>query len=162
MMGVTGSGKTTVGELLAQELGWKFYDADNFHPAENVEKMRQGIPLTDQDRVPWLGALANLIITSHKKEAGSSGANIVLACSALRESYRKMLARDQVPLQFVFLCGGEQLIKSRLEARTGHYMNPALLPSQFKTLEEPADALYVDVSPEPADIVRYIRKELNL
>lgn len=157
LMGVTGSGKTTVGTMLAKDMGWDFHDADDFHPAENVEKMRQGIPLNDEDRIPWLNALAEQIKHSHDTKKG-----IVLACSALKHAYRELLRKDKVPVQFVYLCGPHDLIKERLESRKGHYMNPALLPSQFAALEEPQDALYMDISPDPSEIVISIRKELML
>lgn len=157
LMGVTGSGKTTVGKMLASELGWEFYDADDFHPEANVEKMRSGIPLTDDDRMPWLGALADLIEDAHEKER-----NFVLACSALKHRYRKILRHDLKPVRFVYLKGTADLIRDRLESRKGHYMNPTLLSSQFNALEEPKDAVYVDISPEPPHIVSTIREQLGL
>ena len=157
LMGVTGSGKTTVGTMLAKDMGWDFHDADDFHPAANVEKMRQGIPLNDDDRIPWLNALGDLVQRAHDTRKG-----IILACSALKHSYRELLRREKLPVQFVYLCGPQDLIKERLEARKGHYMNPALLPSQFATLEEPQDALYMDISPDPSEIVVSIKKELML
>ncbi len=155
-MGVTGCGKTTVGKLLADQLGWEFYDADDFHPPQNVEKMRSGIPLNDEDRIPWLEALANLIHQTGP-ECG-----FVLACSALKHDYRKLLRVGLKPVQFVYLKGTSDLIRERLEARRGHYMNPKLLRSQFDTLEEPKDALYVDIAPEPEEIVASIRSGLEL
>ena len=105
LMGVTGCGKTTVGKILANELGWHFYDADDFHPEENVEKMRQGIPLDDNDRMPWLQALRNLIDRAHDNEF-----NVVLACSALKEQYRNMLSHELKPVKFIYLRGPESLI----------------------------------------------------
>ncbi|MBP9837392.1 MAG: gluconokinase [Proteobacteria bacterium] len=157
LMGVTGSGKTTVGQLLATQLGWEFFDADDFHPAENVEKMRNGIPLNDQDREPWLYNLGELISNSVEKEI-----NIILACSALKHNYRKMLRNDLKPVKFFYLKGDFDQIKDRLEARKGHYMNPNLLSSQFDALEEPKDAVYVDISPEPSAIAQAVRKELGI
>ncbi len=157
LMGVTGCGKTTVGKLLAKDLGWNFYDADDFHPEENVEKMRAGIPLNDSDREPWLQALADLIHSAYQKEL-----NIILACSALKHYDRKKLRIDLAPVEFVYLKGSPELIKERLEARRGHYMNPALLQSQFSTLEEPKDAIYMDIDPDPSSIAAKIKSELKL
>ena len=157
LMGVTGCGKTTVGKLLAEQLGWEFYDADDFHPEANVEKMRAGIALTDDDRMPWLQSLADLINTAHKDQR-----NIVLACSALKERYRDTLRHELKPVIFIYLKGGFELIKSRLEARKGHYMDPALLKSQFAALEEPPmdGAICVDISPEPQHIAESIKDVL--
>lgn len=144
IMGVTGVGKTTVGQLVAQRVGAGFVDADDFHPPANVEKMRAGIPLDDTDRRPWLAAL-----NAHLRAAEARGDSVVLACSALKDAYRQML-RDGLPgLRFVHLAGSRALIASRLAGRTGHYMNPALLDSQFATLEQPADALCLDVGAAP-------------
>lgn len=150
IMGVTGSGKSTVGQMLAEKLGWEFYDADHFHPEENVIKMSNGIPLDDNDRVPWLKALATLISSSE-----SQGQSLVLACSALKTSYRKMLKDASSNVKFIYLKGDQKLIGDRLNARKNHFMNPALLPSQFAALEEPTEkeAIYVDIMPEPMLIV---------
>jgi gluconokinase len=157
VFGVTGSGKTTIGTLLAKELGWQFYDADNFHPAANVEKMRQGIPLNDDDRIPWLAKLQELIRSYTDK-----GENAVLACSALRESYRQYLQAGG-EVKFIYLKGDFVLIQQRLNNRRGHYMNPNLLQSQFNTLEEPRPEITViDIAPTPALIVQAIRKELKI
>lgn len=156
-MGVTGSGKTTIGQMLAKGLGWKFYDADDFHPKANVEKMRQGIPLTDGDRIPWLKILGELVEACLRK-----GENAVLACSALKKSYREYLLKQDREVKLVYLKGDYDLIQKRLEGRRGHYMNPKLLASQFATLEEPEGGLTVDISGEPGAIVALIRKELNL
>jgi gluconokinase len=157
VFGVTGSGKTTIGTLLAKELGWQFYDADNFHPAANVEKMRQGIPLNDDDRIPWLAKLQALIRSYTDK-----GENAVLACSALRESYRQYLQAGG-EVKFIYLKGDFVLIQQRLNNRRGHYMNPNLLQSQFNTLEEPRPEITViDIAPTPALIVQAIRKELKI
>ena len=155
-MGVTGSGKTTVGRLLARKLGWKYFDADDFHPAGNLDKMRSGIALDDNDRQPWLEGLRDLIRDSLK-----SGENAVLACSALKEKYRRLLLIDE-RVKLVFLKGEFQLIQKRLRKRRGHYMNPALLESQFATLEEPNESIEIDISSDTAEIVRIIRRRLGV
>lgn len=157
LMGVTGSGKTTVGEMLADELGWRFYDGDDFHAEANVEKMRQGISLTDSDRLPWLMGLRDLI-----KEGIEKRQNTVIACSALRKSYQDMLLMDTDAVRLVYLKGGIELIKKRLEDRTGHFMNKALLLKQFAILEEPENAVYIDISESPENIVASIRKHLGV
>jgi gluconokinase len=156
-MGVTGSGKTTIGQLLGRGLGWEFNDADDFHPPANVAKMRAGHPLSDEDRLPWLEAIRDHIAA--KKSAGKS---VIVACSALKESYRAILRSGDSGARFVCLTASKALIRDRLEARRGHFMNPALLDSQFQTLEEPADALMVDVSPAPDEIASSIRARLGL
>ena len=156
VMGVAGSGKTTVGELLAKELGWSFHDADGFHPPENIEKMTNGIPLTDSDRIPWLAALHDLISTSLKENRLA-----VLACSALKESYRQKLLEGNEGVQIVYLKGSYDLLWSRLSLRKDHYMKPQMLRSQFEALEEPANALTVDVSMPVKDIVNEVLKQLE-
>ena len=156
LMGVTGSGKTTVGKTLAARLGWKYFDADEFHPAANVAKMRAGVPLDDADRQPWLETLAHLI--SEKIKAGDSA---VLACSALKQSYRDTLSISG-GVRVVYLNGDRGTIAERLRARRDHYMNPNLLASQFETLEEPEDALEIDASLPVDDIVRKIRATLEI
>jgi gluconokinase len=155
-MGVTGAGKTTIGSLLAQQLEWEFADADRFHPASNVEKMRRGIPLTDDDRRPWLQRLRTEI-QSHE----ARGQNLVLACSALKREYREMLAAGTA-VQFVYLKGGPQLIRERLRARHGHFADEKILAGQFADLEEPLDATVVDVSGTPPEIVSRIREALGI
>jgi len=158
VMGVTGSGKSTVGKLLARELGWSFVEGDDFHPQANVDKMRQGIPLTDDDRKPWLDAIRKRL-----DQAAQRGENVVLACSALKHSYQYYLAPyASEAVRFVELSGSEDLIKERLAKRTGHFMNPALLKSQFETLEPPDQALRVDVGQAPEAIVAEIRNKLGL
>jgi gluconokinase len=154
VMGVVGAGKTTVGKLLAQELGWEFADADAFHSPVNVNKISEGIPLTDEDRKPWLEALRNAI-----QEWVALKRSMVLACSALKESYRAEL-RVGPDVQFVYLQGSYDLIESRLGGRHGHFATSQILTSQFAILEEPADAIVVGVDAPPAEIVADIRKLL--
>ncbi len=156
LMGVTGSGKTTIGRGLARELGWPFYDADDFHPAANVEKMSRGVPLDDSDRAPWLAALRELV-----RGRVESGESAVLACSALKESYRDCLLIDE-GVRLVYLKGDDELIRERLRGREGHFMKAAMLDSQFAALEEPDGALRVDVSAPPAEIVRAVRDGLGV
>ena len=153
-MGVSGSGKTTIGLRLAEALNIPFYDADDFHPKENVAKMSKGIPLTDEDRKPWLEN-----IKSHLAEWQEKG-GAVLACSALKNSYRKILNSSQKQLYWVYLEGSKDLILKRLQARKGHYMPASLLDSQFATLEEPTTGLKVDIEKTPTEIVNYIQRHL--
>jgi gluconokinase len=156
LMGVAGSGKSTVGRELAARLRWKFFDADDFHPAANVEKMKTGIPLDDGDRKPWLESLQRLIRDCLAKQESA-----VLACSALKKNYRDSLLIDE-RVRLVYLKGDYRLINERLRARTDHYMNPGLLDSQFETLEEPEDALHINVKSPPDTIVDVIRKQFDL
>jgi gluconokinase len=156
VMGVAGCGKTTVGKSLAKHLGWDFYDADNFHPAENIAKMINGIPLNDADRSPWLASLRILIFSSLIQNRPS-----VLACSALKESYRQQMLAGNDDAQIVFLKGNYDLIWSRLSMRKDHYMKPQMLQSQLETLEEPTNALTVDISKSVNDIVQEILKCLK-
>ena len=156
LMGVSGSGKTTVGKLLCEKTEWTFYEGDDFHPEENVEKMRAGTPLTDEDRVPWLLALRE-IIESHLEKNTSA----VIACSALKASYREVLRRDDKRIHFVFLKGEMALIQSRLSKREDHYMPADLLQSQFDTLEEPESTLTVDIHPSPQEIADQILAEMK-
>lgn len=156
VMGVAGCGKTTVGEALAKHLGWQFYDADGFHPAENVAKMANGTPLTDSDRAPWLAALHALISASLKENRPA-----VLACSALKESYRQELLEGNEGVQIVYLKGSYELIWSRISQRKDHYMKPNMLKSQFETLEEPANALTFDVSMPVEGIVQAILEKIT-
>ena len=156
LMGVTGAGKTTIGRLLAQQLGWKFLDGDEFHPAANVEKMRQGIPLTDADREPWLDTLHQVIAI-----AIASREDLVLACSALKRQYRdRLLLAPQVKL--IYLKGSRELVTNRLHDRHGHFATASLLAGQFADLEEPGDALTVDISGSPQQIVSAICDSLHL
>ena len=152
IMGVCGCGKSTVAFLLAQQLGWRFLDADDFHPPENRAKLSAGVALTDLDRWPWLDNLAELV---------SADTRSVLACSALRETYRQKL-QARSPLDFVLLKGSFEVISERLRTRGGHFMNPILLRSQFDTLEQPENALVVDIADSPQRIVERIMHELGL
>jgi len=137
-----------VGRLLAQRTGLPFYDADDFHPEANVRKMKKGVPLTDADRAPWLAQLARLLMRA------ATGGGAVLACSALRDSYRRVLAgKDPGAVRFIHLKGDRRLILERMKKRAGHFMPPALLDSQFETLEEPAGALTVTIDRPPEEIV---------
>jgi gluconokinase len=157
LMGVAGSGKTTIGRLLASRLGWPFRDADDFHPALNREKMRHGLPLDDNDRQPWLEAIRASIARSI-----NSNQNVLYTCSALKQSYRKLLRIDPNKVKFVYLKGPAELISERLANRKDHFFNPALLKSQFDDLEEPSDALEVDISPPPETIADSIIAALRL
>jgi gluconokinase len=159
LMGPAGAGKTTIGIVLARSLGWRFLDADDFHSPENIDRMRRGIPLTDADREPWLRAMREALT-----EALASTTNVVLACSALKEQYRRDLIPDgaEASVRFVYLRAPEHVLRERLAKRSGHYAGPALLKSQLATLEEPADALWVDASCDPQEIVARIRQALAL
>jgi gluconokinase len=158
IFGVSGAGKTTIGELLARELGWHFYEADDFHSPANVEKMRHGVPLTDEDRWPWLDSLRELV-----KRCVAAGENAVLACSALKRAYRKHL-RVSAEVKFVFLHGDYALIANQLKRRRGHFMNPALLQSQFTDLEEPGpdeETLTSELGRTPQELVKEIKAKLH-
>ncbi len=155
-MGVSGSGKTTIGKLLAEKEGWRFVDADDYHPPANKEKMHRGIPLTDADRAPWLATLKKMI-----DEWRARGENVVLACSALKETYREQLGfgHNRPPeMKIVYLRGSLETIRQRISHRKEHFMNPGLLQSQFDTLEEPKDAIVADVSAGPQEIVDVVQK----
>jgi len=159
IFGVSGAGKTTVGKLLARELGWSFIEADDFHPAANIEKMRSGHPLTDKDRWPWLEQLRQQIERSF-----SAGENAVLACSTLKRAYRDRL-RVSDEVKFVFLSGDYALVEKQLRSRHGHFMNAALLQSQFDDLEEPKadeNVLTIELGRTPEEIVESIKAKLNL
>jgi len=157
VMGVTGVGKTTVGTLLADKTGWPLYDADDYHSAANVEKMRAGIPLTDEDRWPWLDRLNALL-----RAADARGESAILACSALKQRYRDRLEQGLRGVRWIYLKGDMQLIRSRLEQRRGHYMNPGLLQSQFDALEPPLGALIIDVNDEPATLAQRVLLALGI
>ena len=157
LMGVTGAGKTTVGKQLAADLGWAFADADDFHPPANREKMHTGIPLTDEDRRPWLQALHGAI-----QQALQEGHGLVVACSALKASYRDALAGGLPDVRFVLLDGDRKVLAARVAHRHHEFMNPALLDSQIATLEPPGDALVVDIDMPVAEQVRRIRSELRI
>ena len=156
IMGVTGVGKTTVGQLLAESTGWPLYDADDYHSLANVEKMRSGIPLTDDDRWPWLDRLNALL-----RAADGSAKSAILACSALKQRYRDRLQQGLNNVRWVHLKGDIELIRSRLQQRKGHYMNPALLQSQFDALEPPGDAVVVDVSDSPPALAQRVLAALG-
>jgi gluconokinase len=153
-MGVVGSGKTTIGQLLAQRLGWQFADADDFHPPANIDKIHRGVPLDDCDRAPWLSALHKAI-----EQWNETQRNVVLACSALKRSYREQLRAG--PVQFVYLKGSYELILSRLRSRHGHFASESILASQFADLQEPDDAITVAVDQTPEAIAAEIRAQLK-
>ncbi len=156
LMGVSGAGKTTIGKLLANELGWSFHEGDEFHPKANIEKMEKGIPLTDGDREQWLHSLRGLInsLVSQSQDAA-------IACSALKQTYRDELEKGVEDIYFIYLKGNYDLIEQRLKERSGHYMKAGLLKSQFDTLEEPGGVLVVDVGQEPAVLVGIIKQSIH-
>ncbi len=156
IMGVSSSGKTSVGKALAARLGWDFYDADDLHPPANIAKMAGGIPLGDEDRRPWLRSLHDLIAA--RLNEGRPG---VLACSALKENYRQSLLWGNQDVQIVYLKGSYELINKRMAMRAGHYMKPDMLQSQFEVLEEPVDALTVDIALPVYEIVERIVSEVK-
>ena len=155
VMGVTGAGKTTIGRLLAQALGWRFLDGDDFHPAANVEKMKQGISLIDADRWPWLDAIHSELVKCAAKDQ-----NVVLACSALKESYRQRLAVG-LDFKICYLKGTYDEIRPLLERRSGHFATEAILAGQFADLEEPKHAIVVRVTATPEEDLREILRRLN-
>jgi carbohydrate kinase (thermoresistant glucokinase family) len=152
-----GCGKTTIGKMLAEKLGWPFYDGDSFHPRENVEKMRAGTALTDEDRRLWLEKLRGYIQSWLKERQ-----NTILACSALKQAYRDILGVDQETVRTVYLKGSYPLLRKRIEERQHPYMDKNLLRSQFDTLEEPEEGLCVDISVTPEMIVSTIIQSLKL
>lgn len=158
-MGPAGAGKTTIGRALAAELGWQFIEGDDYHPASNIRKMSQGIPLTDADRAPWLAALARAI-----DRCAGRRESVVLACSALKERYRDVLRNGHPHVRFVYLRAPEALLHARLQLRTGSFFNPTLVHSQVATLEEPGDALTltIDASLSPEAILGRIRDEFGV
>jgi gluconokinase len=155
-MGAAGSGKTTVGKLFAEKTGAVFYEGDDFHPPSNIAKMREGIPLTDGDREAWLRVLREIIVTALAKNELAA-----VTCSALKAKYREQLQGNDERVQFVFLIGSQKLIEERLKNRSGHFMPPALLASQFATLEPPADALTFSVEKSPEEIVAELIQALD-
>ena len=157
LMGVSGSGKTTIGKRLAAELKWRFYDADTLHSAANRDKMGRGIPLTDSDRQPWLRRVRRVI-----ERCLATGTEAVVACSALKQSYRDIIVVDADRVRVVYLKGNAELIGRRIAERKGHFMPADLLPSQLAALEEPRDAIAVDVSRTPEEVVRSIRTALQI
>ncbi len=157
VMGVAGSGKTTIGQMLAKSLNWHFADADSFHSQDNIAKMMDGVPLTDADRIPWLQAIQATIqqwLQNHQ--------NAVLACSALKAEYRQFLLFDEEHIKLVYLKGSFQTIQKRLQQRQNHFMNETLLQSQFDTLEEPKNSIIIDVSQSPEAIVQHIIKSSDI
>jgi gluconokinase len=157
LMGVAGSGKTTIGLKLAAALGWSFHDADDFHPPANIAKMTAGLPLTDEDRTPWLAA-----IRAYIDACLARGENTVVTCSALKESYRQLLVTDPAQVKLVHLGGDFALILDRLSRRHGHFMKPEILRSQFEALEAPKNALKLDAAEPPDALVAKIRKAFGL
>ena len=155
-MGVAGSGKTTVGRLLAAKLGWEFADADELHPASNREKMHRGTALNDDDRRPWLEAVRALIA-----DRAASGRGLVLACSALKQSYRETIMPEPAMAALIYLKGSRELIARRLAARRGHFFDPKLLASQFDALEEPHGGIVEDIARDPETIAESIRARIG-
>jgi gluconokinase len=155
VMGVTGSGKTTVGTLLAKRLGWDFLDADDFHSAANKAKMQQGIPLTDADRMPWLTAMHTKLV-----QLDSERRSAVLGCSALKQSYRGLLMAG-VEARLVYLKGSYKFIAERLETRKGHFADAHILAGQFADLEEPNNAIVFDIALPASKIIEEIVRRLN-
>ncbi|GJL63402.1 MAG: hypothetical protein NPIRA04_20560 [Nitrospirales bacterium] len=157
IMGVSGSGKTTIGTLLARDLGWTFYEGDKFHSQKNIAKMARGVPLTDEDREPWLHALRQLI-----EKLLDTSEHAVISCSALKQAYRDVLAAHCPRVQFVYLKGTDSLIRERLLKRKMHFMNETLLMSQLHDLEEPGDALTLDPALPPLSLIAQIKKKMKL
>jgi gluconokinase len=159
IMGASGAGKTTIGRALAVELGWRYVEGDEAHPARNIEKTHEGVPLTDADRKPWLAALHNVIARSLDRRE-----HAVVACSALKARYRDALRGDRHPVRFVYLGASAEVLRRRLEARAAHFFNPALLQDQLATLEQPhpADTLILDACAPPEQILSAIRHEFGV
>ncbi len=156
LMGVSGVGKTTIGQVLSEKLGWPLFDADEFHSPASIEKMRNGIPLDDADRWPWLDRMNAMLV-----EKEGRGDSVLLACSALKQVYRDRLAQGTADLRWIYLKGRFDLIRKRLEARKGHYMKAGLLESQFATLQEPGNALDIDTADTPDAIADTILHRLR-
>jgi gluconokinase len=160
VMGVSGSGKSTIAAMLAQRLDWIYEDADWFHPKSNIEKMHHGEPLNDEDRWPWLRAIADWIDATRRDDGHG-----IVACSALKRAYRDILIGDRRDVRLVFLKGDRDLVARRIAARADHFMPPALLDSQFQSLEEPQPderAIVVSIVPHPRDIVENIIEKLGI
>jgi gluconokinase len=156
IMGVSGSGKTTIGKMLAEKTGYEFYDADSFHPPQNIDRMKAGIPLTDEDRWPWLDSMNHFA-----KEKIKTG-NVILTCSALKEMYRLRLCNGiEKYCQWVFLKGSYEIVLKRMQDRKEHYMPVSLLQSQLDALEEPADAITADITHSKEGIVKYIISKIK-
>jgi gluconokinase len=155
IMGVSGCGKTTIGKELAKQLGLPFFDADDFHPTSNIHKMKQGNSLTDEDRMPWLSRL------SEQMKTWDEHGGAVLACSALKESYRRILASQSKTITWVYLKGPFEVIQSRLEQREMHYMKSGLLQSQFDALEEPEYGIHISIENPPEEIISALTTKLN-
>jgi gluconokinase len=155
LMGTTGAGKTTVGSMLARQLGWTFLDADDFHPRANVEKMRSGVPLTDADRAPWLAAIHQELL-----RRGAAGENVVLACSALKQKYRDQLAAD-LEMKVAYLKGSYEQMRRHIGERHGHFAGEGILAGQFADLEEPKEAIVLDVAKTPEELVSQLQQELE-
>lgn len=156
VMGVAGSGKTTIGRMLADTVRCPFLDGDSLHPDTNIDAMRRGVPLTDADRMPWLAAIRDRMLDADRRDEP-----LVVACSALRQSYRTYLA-EGLAVRWVYLRGAPGLLGSRLDARRGHFVKSELLASQLETLEEPGDAIVVDIGLPPGEIVRQVVEALSL
>jgi gluconokinase len=156
LMGVSGVGKTTIGQIVSGKLGWPLFDADEFHSEASIEKMRNGIPLEDTDRWPWLDRM-NAMLREHE----ARGENVLLACSALKRVYRDRLSTGTAELRWIYLKGEFELIRERLDARKGHYMKAGLLESQFAALEEPEDAFRFDIDDSPESIADSILRRLR-
>ncbi|MBM3546231.1 MAG: gluconokinase [Alphaproteobacteria bacterium] len=156
-MGVSGSGKTTIGKGFAKAVGWSFEEGDRWHPPANVEKMRAGTPLNDEDRWPWLDALSKAI-----GEWIATDRPTVLACSALKQVYRDRLSGGRPEVVFAYLKGTSELVGDRVSRRRHEYMPPTLLPSQFATLEEPIDAIPLDIGKSPPRLIEQLRRALGV
>jgi gluconokinase len=156
-MGVSGVGKTAVGELLAKRLGWPFVDGDDLHPASNIRKMAAGVPLTDEDRFPWLQKIRDAIV-----EHAGAGRSAIVACSALKRTYRKLLLQGQPDTRLVYLRGTPDVLERRLRERRGHFFDPNLLASQLDTMEEPEDAVVIDVDRDLGAVVNATAVALGL